>query len=76
MVREISEELGCIISVDEFLNDVEYSYPDITVHLSLFRCHVTSGVPGKLEHSDIRWISPEEIEEYPLCPADILLLAL
>ena len=76
LVREISEELGCAISVDEFLNEVEYSYPDITVYLSLFRCHVVSGIPEKLEHHDIRWISHEEIEEYVLCPADRLLLAL
>lgn len=74
LIREISEELGCGIGVDGFLNAVEYAYPDITVHLSLFRCHVISGEPQKLEHQDIQWISPAEIAEFALCPADKLLI--
>ena len=76
LIREISEELGCRISVDGFVSAVEYAYPDITVHLSLFRCHVVSGVPKKLEHNDIRWISQEEIGAYSLCPADKMLMGL
>lgn len=76
LIREISEELDCKIAVDGFLNAVEYAYPDITVHLSLFRCHVVAGVPQKLEHKDVRWISPEEIGAFTLCPADKMLLGL
>lgn len=75
LIREISEELGCTIAVDGFVHAVEYAYPDITVHLSLYRCHVASGEPQKLEHNDIRWILPEEIGTYALCPADKILLA-
>lgn len=76
LIREITEELGCTIAVDDFLNAVEYAYPDITVHLNLFRCHVVSGVPQKLEHKDIRWVSTEEIGAFTLCPADKMLLGL
>lgn len=28
------------------------------------------GVPKKLEHNDIRWITVEEIDELAFCPAD------
>lgn len=75
LAREIAEELDCCICVDEFINDVTYAYPDIRVHLSLFRCHVVSGEVKKLEHNDIRWILPEEVGDYSLCPADLLLLS-
>ena len=28
------------------------------------------GVPQKLEHNDIKWITPAEIPNYNFCPAD------
>ena len=73
LIREISEELGCGIAVDGFLGAVDYAYPDITVNLNLYRCHIVMGQPRRLEHNDLRWVHPEELEEYALCPADRLL---
>ena len=75
LIREIREELDCTIGVDGFLKNVEYAYPDITVHLSLFRCHVVSGEPKRMEHREIRWISHEELGNFALCPADQLLIS-
>ncbi len=46
---------------DEFI-DVLYEYPDITVHLTLFNATITEGVPQKLEHNDIKWITPADKE--------------
>jgi 8-oxo-dGTP diphosphatase len=31
---------------------------------------VLEGVPQKLEHNDIQWITPNEIQNYDFCPAD------
>jgi 8-oxo-dGTP diphosphatase len=31
-------------------------------------------VPQKLEHNDIRWITPREIPNYDFCPADVEIL--
>ena len=45
-------------------------YPDITVHLTLFNAIIAEGVPQKLEHNDIKWITPAEIPNYEFCPAD------
>lgn len=54
--------------------DVVHKYPDITVHLTLFNAVITEGVPQKLEHNDIRWITVEEISQYEFCPADTVIL--
>ena len=62
------------ISYDIFM-DVVHTYPDITVHLTLFNASIASGVPQKLEHNDIQWITPEEISKYNFCPADKEILA-
>ena len=74
LVRECQEELGITLSVgDEFI-DVVHEYPDITVHLTLFNAVIAEGLPQKLEHNDIKWITPSEISEYDFCPADTEIL--
>ena len=50
--------------------DVIHEYPDLTVHLTLFDATIAEGEPQKLEHNDIRWITPSEIPNYDFCPAD------
>ena len=74
LIRECREELGVILSVgDEFI-DVTHEYPDITVHLTLFHASISEGTPKKLEHNDIKWITPAEIPNYDFCPADTEIL--
>ena len=75
LVRECKEELAVALSVEEVFMDVVHEYPDLPVHLTLFHAVVAEGVPQKLEHNDIRWITPSEIPEYDFCPADEEILA-
>ena len=70
LIRECQEELAVHLSVGEVFMDVIHEYPDITVHLTLFHASIAEGVPQKLEHNDIRWITPHEIPAYSFCPAD------
>ena len=74
LVRECREELAVTISVGEAFMDVTHEYPDLTVHLTLFNAIIAEGEPQKLEHNDIRWITPSEIPNYAFCPADIEIL--
>ena len=68
--RECMEELGITLNVGEPFIEVVHQYPDITVHLTLFHATIAEGVPQKLEHNDIGWITPSEIPNYEFCPAD------
>ena len=70
LVRECREELGIRLSVGEVFMEVVHRYPDITVHLTLFCATIAEGIPQKLEHNDIRWITPAQIPRYDFCPAD------
>ena len=74
LVRECQEELSVTLSVGDVFMDVVHEYPDITVHLTLFNATIAEGVPQKLEHNDIRWISVSEIDNYNFCPADVEIL--
>ena len=75
LVRECREELDVRVSVGELFMDVTHEYPDVTVHLTLFNASVAEGIPQKLEHNDIKWITPDEIPDYDFCPADVEILA-
>ncbi len=70
LIRECQEELAVTLSVDKIFMDVIHEYPDLTVHLSLFNATILEGVPQKVEHNDIKWITPSEIPNYEFCPAD------
>ena len=70
LIRECQEELAITLSVDNVFMDVVHEYPDITIRLTLFNATLAEGVPQKLEHNDIQWITPAEIPNYNFCPAD------
>lgn len=74
LIRECREELGVTVQVGEPFMEVTHQYPDITVHLTLFHASIAQGEPQKLEHNDIRWITPAEIPAYSFCPADKVIL--
>lgn len=74
LIRECREELDVSLSVGDVFMDVTHTYPDLTVHLTLFNAKIASGVPKKLEHNDIRWITVDEIHTLDFCPADEVIL--
>ena len=74
LVRECKEELDVTLSVGEEFMAVTHTYPDVTVNLTLFNATIKEGVPKKLEHNDIKWITKEEIPLYDFCPADVEIL--
>jgi len=75
LIRECQEELAVTLSVGDALVDVVHAYSDVTVHLTLFQAAIAEGKPQKLEHHDIRWITPGEIPNYTFCPADEEMLS-
>ena len=70
LIRECKEELDIFLSVGDVFMDVVHEYHDLTVHLTLFNATMDEGEPQKLEHNDIKWITPNEISNYEFCPAD------
>lgn len=74
LIRECQEELGVALSVGTVFLDVLHEYPDLTVHLTLFHAFITAGIPQRLEHNDIQWITVSQIPEYDFCPADVEIL--
>ena len=74
LIRECQEELAVTLSIGDVFMDVVHEYPDLIVHLTLFNAAILEGIPKKLEHNDIKWITPSEISNYEFCPADVEIL--
>lgn len=70
LIRECREELSVTVSVGDIFMEVFHVYPDITVQLTLYHAAIAEGIPQKLEHADIQWITPYQIPQYDFCPAD------
>ena len=70
LIRECQEELAVTVAVRDVFMEVDHVYPDLTVHLTLFNASIAEGIPQKIEHNDIRWITPAQISGYDFCPAD------
>ena len=74
LIRECQEELAITLSVGDVFTEVVHEYPDISIRLTLFNATIAEGIPQKLEHNDIRWITVDEIDQYNFCPADTEIL--
>ena len=74
LIRECREELDITVEVRDVFMEVDHVYPDLTVHLTLFNASIAEGIPQKIEHNDLRWITVEEIDKYEFCPADVEIL--
>ena len=75
LIRECQEELAVTLSVCDVFMDVVHEYSDLTVHLTLFNATIDEGELQKLEHNDIKWVTPSEIPNYDFCSADGEILA-
>ena len=69
LARECREELALDVTPRDIFMEVTHVYPDTTVHLTLFNA-TAEGEPKMLEHNDMKWITPSQIDQYEFCPAD------
>ena len=72
--RELSEELGIEVSVDEFFMENIHKYDDKTILLKSYKCRIESGEISINAHDKIEWITTSEIKNYKFAPADILFV--
>ena len=74
LVRECREELGITVTVQDVFMETIHEYPDITIRLTVLNASIAEGEPQKLEHVDLQWVTAQECQSFPLCPADIEIL--
>ncbi len=74
LMREVMEELGLTIAVDEQVASAEHYDAGRQVQLRFYRCTVLAGEPSPLGCEAFCWVTPAEIAAYSFPPADLPLV--
>ena len=69
--REIMEELGVEIEVENLLCTVEHDYPNFHLKMHCYMCSITKGEIDLREHKSARWLAKESLESVEWLPADV-----
>jgi len=72
--RELREELGIEVAVDELVESLTHAYPDKTVHLKFYRCRWLQHEPQPLACAAFAWVGARELSHYAFPAADARLL--
>lgn len=70
LIREIREELGAGIMVDEIFEVVYYCYDWGPVLVLAYRCRLLAEALYNLDVAEHRWVSPKELSHFSILPAD------
>lgn len=68
--REIREELGVDVRVGTPLGIYRHAYTHFRITLHAFECSLLNGEPVALEASQIRWVLPQELGQFPMGKVD------
>lgn len=71
LAREILEELGLKIRVNEFFCKSRFDYPNKSIMLFAYYCELVSGEAQLNAHDQIDWVLVSQLENYSFAPADI-----
>jgi 8-oxo-dGTP diphosphatase len=77
LIRELEEELGistkqaCLAPV----SFASHSYENFHLLMPLYACRKWQGTPQPREHTDLKWVRPHKLRDYPMPPADEPLIA-
>ena len=75
LAREIREELSLAISVGDLLGTGHVDDGATRIRLDVYSAAVERGELRLAEHSEVRWIAPDEIESLDWAAADRPVLA-
>jgi A/G-specific adenine glycosylase len=72
--REILEEIGIEIAVENHLITIEHAYTHFRVTLNVYYCRYLAGEPQPIQCDEIRWVTLEEIDQFPFPKANLQII--
>ena len=70
LAREIKEELGIKVKVDEMIDENYHEYDSFNVNLRVFKCHYISGEINDTEHQSLKWVDGKKLNDLDWADAD------
>jgi 8-oxo-dGTP diphosphatase len=74
--RELFEELGIKADIGDLKMTWTHSYPEVGILLLFFEVQFWKGEPKPVHHTDLKWVSFEELEKLEIPEANRKLLPL
>ena len=72
--REVLEELGIEVAIEEHLITIEHNYSEIIVTLHVYHCRYLQGIPKTIECDEFKWVTLDEIDEFTFPEANEQIL--
>lgn len=74
--RELREELDLQVHIkkEDWFYTAEYSYPDFSITMDTYFCHLQTPDFVLKEHVTAQWLLPEDLTKLDWAPADLLLI--
>ncbi len=69
--RELKEEFGIEAAIGEFITASEFDYGTIHIRLLAYRARHLSGEITLTDHSEVKWVTLPELQDYDFAGADI-----
>ncbi|WP_253201046.1 (deoxy)nucleoside triphosphate pyrophosphohydrolase [Collinsella sp. zg1085] len=75
-VRELTEELGVTVHIEDLYEQVCYSYPEMQLIMDCFVCSLDDDAVLVLADNQrqVAWLAPHELPILPWMPADVALV--
>ena len=74
LAREINEELDTKIEVGEYIDTIEYDYPNFHLSMDCFWCKILDGNLVLKEHEAAKWLDKATIDDVDWLPADLTII--
>lgn len=72
--REIQEEIGIDIVVGDQLMTIDHAYTHFRVTLNVHHCRYIAGEPQPLECEEVRWVTVDELDQFPFPKANVQII--
>ena len=70
LVRELKEETTLTVEVQDKVISVPHAFTHFKITLHAFNCRIVSGVAQAISSDDIRWVSIQQLADYPFPTAN------
>ena len=72
--RELEEELNIIATIKDQICSVNFKYPKMEVNINAYYVEANCKKMEILEHEKIKWVKKEELLDYDLVDADVIIV--
>jgi A/G-specific adenine glycosylase len=70
VARELEEELGISVSVNQKIMSLKHAYSHFKITLHAYYCTLKEGTPTPKASQEVRWVSIDELPDYPFPKAN------